>query len=224
MFVFPPDCAALAAACHRESLSGGDPIRFDQLAVGQRSRYTAFEGENCRNGDGLQFTHFKDTLVLEIVGQDAQGFKVMETLHYADGTSSWYSYNRDSTYYYYFLVSNDTLRLAPIGTNYVVSRLFTDYFAPFAGLPLANFTDTEVKMKGWLTDLPFCECRKMGFTKKYKLFGKKYSRLNVLMENTAMQGDGLGYTYVYSAMDGLVKFSTCSAFTSSGYGWDLLPE
>lgn len=218
----------LSPSCTRcpemeDPVTSAGPIRFDQLSVGQRSRYIGLEAENYHSGDGSEFTYSDDTLVLEIVGQDAQGFKVAETLHYVDSVSNWHEYDRDSTYLYYLTVIGDTLRLTPVGAPYFRSRLFV-YYASSDGLPLANFGDMEVAIKGWKTDLPYCECRKTGFTKDYTLFGESYPLLNVLLDNTSMQVDGPGHTYVYSAEDGVVKFSQYSWWTSTGYGWDLLPE
>ncbi len=210
-------------ACTRDAVSSVDPIRFDQLAVGQRSRYIGLDGENYRQGNGSEFVHSADTLVLEIVGQDAQGFQVNEVIHYGAGSSNWNSHSRDSTYSYYLTVTNDTLHLVPNVTDYLRSRLFV-YYSSSDGLPLAEFADPKVDIKGWKADFPFCACRETGFTKKYRLFGKKYPRLNVLMDNTAMQTDGLGHTYVYSAKEGLVKCALYNAWTADGYGWDLLPN
>lgn len=198
-------------------------IRFDSLAVGQRSRYLGFEGYGYYGGNGSEFSYSDDTLILEIVGQDANGFRVAETLHYVDTVSNWYDQQRDSTYFYYLTIQEDTLHLVPSATNYVRSRLFV-YYQHNDGLYLVPLVGTEVSIKGWKSGFPYCECWRHGFTKNYLLFDKTYAYLNVLMQDSPMQVDGNGHTYVYSAQHGIVKLSQYSWWTSTGYGWDLLPE
>ena len=205
------------------TISNFNPIRFDSLAVGQRSRYLGLEGYGYSGGNGSEFSYSDDTLILEIVGQDLNGFKVAETLHYVDTVSAWQATFRDSIYFYYLQIADDSLHLAPFGTSYVRSRLF-NYYQRSDGLYLTPLVGTQVDIHGWKSGFPYCECWRHGFTLDYSLFGKTYPYLNVLMQDYRMQVDGNGQTYVYSAKAGIVKSSEYSWWTSNGYGWDLLPD
>lgn len=80
------------------------------------------------------------------------------------------------------------------------------------------------RVLGWKTSLPSWADRYEGYTKNYSLFGRTYSYLNVIVENSAMASDGNGETYIFSKPFGIVRSSTYSAWTSQGYGWDLIPE
>lgn len=218
---------ALLSACKKDSpLDVPDPasnrIRFDALAVGQVNQYIGLSGEAYYTNDYDQFEYSDDTLRLEIVAKDNNGFKVAETLHYVDTVHNWLDWDKDSTYYYYLRVSNDTLRVKPIGTPYLRSRIFT-YNLSEEGLPLKKIESPEVEILGWKTSFNYCECRQTGYAENYTLFGKKYDRLNVIVENSAMALDGNGETYVFSKPFGIVRFSTYGWWTQSGYGWDLLP-
>ncbi len=201
----------------------GPTIRFDSLAVGQRSRYLGFDGYKACTGDGLNFIYSNDTLVLEIVGQDANGFKVAETLHYVDTVSVWYNQHIDTTYYYYLTVEHDSLHVTLSGAQTSRSRLFSNYKRS-DGLYLVPLSDSEVTITGWQTAPFCCSCWRDDFTRNYDLFGRVYPHLNVMTQDKDTNLDHPGYTYVYSARYGIVKYKIYYPWTNSGYGWDLLPD
>ena len=216
------------SACKKDSpLDVPEPasknIRFDLPAVGQVSRYLGLAGEDYYTNNYDHFEYSDDTLRLEIVAKDNNGYKVAETLHYVDVVHSWLDWDKDSTYYYYLRVTNDTLKVIPIGETYLRSRIFA-YNLSQQGLPLKKIESPEVEILGWKTSFNYCECRQTGYAENYSLFGKTYDRLNVIVENSAMALDGNGETYVFSKPFGIVRFSTYGWWTQSGYGWDLLPQ
>ena len=220
---------ALLSACKKESLvdvpePASSRIRFDLPAVGQVSKYLNLAGEMYYSSDNSQFVYLDDTLQLEIVAKDANGYKVAETLHYVDGVYSWLEQDKDSTYYYYLRIVNDTLyaSVASPDISYLRSRIF-GYYTAQTGLPLKQIDAPKVEILGWKTSFNYCECRQEGFAENYKLFGKVYDRLNVIVENSSMAFDGNGETYVFDKPFGIVRFSTYSWWTQSGYGWDLIP-
>jgi len=199
-------------------------IRFDALAVGQISRYIGLNGYHYYPSIvNSPFEYTDDTLRLEIVAKDASGYKVAETLHYVGAVNDWIDSQMDSTFYYYLRVSNDTLRITPINSNYVRSRIFAHHASRY-GIPLQKIESPKVEIKDWRTSLPSWADRWEGYTENYTLFDKTYDYLNVIVENTAMGLDGLGETYVFSKSYGIVRFSTYSGWTGEGYGWDLIPE
>jgi hypothetical protein len=200
-----------------------DRIRFDALAVGQVSQYIGLAGEMYYSNEYDQFSYSDDTLRLEIVAKDANGFKVKETLHYVGDVHEWLDWDKDSTHNYYLRISNDTLYAMPINASYLNSRIFTYRINKF-GLPLKKITAPKIEILGWKTSIPYCECDKQGYAENYSLFGQTYDHLNVVVNNSFMAVDGPGETYVYSKGYGVVRFSTYSWWTQSGYGWDLQPE
>lgn len=208
--------------CPAGPVSAGNPIQFDQMAVGQTSRYLGLLGEKYYQSTTDDFVYTDDTLVLTIVGKDAKGFQVAEEVHYNGDVDGWLAPEKDSVYHYYLDIKDDTLKIYPDGTSYLKSRLF-HYAAGSTGLSLAPVANPEIQIAGWKTDLSYCECFRNGYAQDYSLFGQDYDRLNVVVDNRSMAFDGNGETYVYAGKYGIVRASTYSWWTSSGYGWDLLP-
>ncbi len=223
-------CTLLFSACKHDfcGFSEADPvpnlgpISFENLAIGQTSKYLGLWGEGYDNNSNDIFGYTDDTLQLEIVGQDAQGFKVKESFHYVGDVLDWLKPDKDSVYYYYLEIENDTLRIHPAHGNYILSRIFA-YHTSKIGLSLGNIASPKIEITGWKTAMNYCECRRIGFAENYSLFGQNYPLLNVVVENSPMSFDGNGETYVYSKSDGIIRFSTYSWWTQSGIGWDLLP-
>jgi len=223
-------CALLFSACRHDPhvypepdpIPNPNPIRFDNLTVGQSSRYIGLWGEDYYTNNNNNFGYTDDTLQLKIVGLGVQGFKVEETFHYTGNVLSWLNYDKDSVYHYYLTVSDDTLRIKPSHNNYVNSRMF-GYYTVKNGLALADIAAPKIEISGWKTNLPYCECRRDGFVEDYTLFGQTYPRLNVVVENSPMSFDGNGETNVFSKSAGIVRVSTYSWWTQGGIGWDLLP-
>ena len=200
-------------------------IRFDALAIGQVSHYLGLNGHHYHPAIvDSPFEYTDDTLRLEIVAQDANGYKVAETLHYVGEVNTWIDGSlMDSTFYYYLRVSNDTLHFTPIGSPYVFSRIFRNPVSR-NGLPLGKIESPKVEIKDWRSTFPSWAKRWEGYTENYTLFGKTYDHLNVIVENTAMAVDGPGETYVFSKPYGIVRFSEYGGWPQAGYGWDLIPE
>lgn len=202
-------------------------IRFDALAVGQVSRYIGLNGYGYHPAIiNSYFEYTDDTLHLEIVAKDDNGYKVAETVHYVGDVDTWLNGSwADSTFFYYLYLSDDTLRFSPIDTWNIRSRIFRGHATRY-GLPLEKITSPEVEIKDWRTSFPSWSRRWEGYTENYTLFGHTYEHLNVIVENTAMALDAPGETYVFSKSFGIVRASTYGYWTSEGYdgyGWDLIP-
>lgn len=215
-------------ACKKERLPdvpapASTRIRFDLPAVGQVSKFIGLSGEEYFSSNNALFEYSDDTLRLEIVAKDANGYKVKESLHYNGAVQEYLDWDKDSVYFYYLQISNDTLRAVPAGTLYIQSRLFGFQITEH-GIPLKKILSPKVEIDGWKTSFNYCECYRTAYTENYTLFGKLYERLNVVVENSPMALDGSGETYVYDKSSGIVRASTYGWWTQSGYGWDLLPE
>lgn len=204
----------------------GNHIRLNDMAAGQISRYVLFRGESYYDPDNFSFEYLPDTLVLTVVGQDADGWLIEEKL--APGSASLNGdgpvQNPEAVYQYYWKIQNDTLFLNPVpgpGQQWWVDTRFT---ANEFALPLAPFTDPVTDIKGWKTTHPYTESYWTATDPAYALFGIYYAGLNILTENTHMQVDGPGSWYAYTAANGIVKTASYSWWTQEGLGWDLLPD
>lgn len=216
-----PDPDPVTPVTPIDTLAYAGPIRFDTMKVGQKSRYLGLLGDNYHANSNL-FNYTTDTLQLQIIGHDANGYIIEERFRYTGPVSSWFNTEKDSVFRYYATVVDDTLRFKPLGSWYVSSRII-GYQISKEGISLAEITSPKIDIQGWKTNLGYCECRRTGYAEDYSLFGKNYATLNVLVNNAPMAYDGNGETYVYSKTNGIVRYSTYSWWTQSGYGWDLLP-
>ncbi|MCB0651938.1 MAG: hypothetical protein KDC85_11740 [Saprospiraceae bacterium] len=195
-----------------------NPIRFSALEVGQKSAYVMLIGSNY--SDSLNFDdfyYFNDTLIVEIISEDENGFLVEE--YTTPGSVPLYNMS-DTTYQYYLKVENDLLKVYHPDAQYgILSYLF---WHSVDSLDLTPFTNQEIQIKGWKTSLEYCECDHFGYVQNYELFGMTYDYLNVSVRDFFMAVDGDGTTFVYSNTDGLVRTTSYSWWGQTGTGWDLL--
>lgn len=199
-----------------------NPIMYCGLAVGQKSAYVMLEGRQYFNNTvNDDFNYLNDTLIVEIIGEDDNGFLVEE--YFTENSEplpmNYYSY-QDSTYQYYLKIENDSLHFYHPESEYII---FSHLFWHMDGkIDLSEFDNQEVEILGWKTSLSYCECDQKGFVTDYEQFGTTYDLLNVFIHNSDMQFDGPGTTYIYSNLHGMVRTSHYGWWTQSGFGWDLL--
>jgi hypothetical protein len=212
-------CALVAtSACRKEK----DPVTnqpvnsthidFNHLEVGQKNHYLEMLGENYSSNNDSSFVYTDDTLSMEIIGEDALGFKVEERLHAS----------KDEVFVYHIQVVNDSLKIIPGPDPLLQSRIF-GYSYNSKGLPLMDISSPLLEIKGWKTSLSYCECYQSGYFENTSILNQPYNRLNVIVNNSPMAVDGNGETFVFSAEHGIVRFATYSWWTQSGFGWDLIP-
>ena len=108
-----------------------NPIRFNQLVVGQNSTYTSY---SVRTENEVDFCEPDfDTLTIEIIARDTNGFLVKESLKEGFNVREMLEWKQaDSFFYYldYYTVTQDALDAEPIvpGSNdlfYLKSKIVT---------------------------------------------------------------------------------------------------
>lgn len=217
-------------SCKKEHIRGGDTpvespdrIRFDSMAVGQKSKYLGLLGEEYFANNNI-FHYTTDTLIWEVVGQDANGFLIRESMKYvgSEPESPWFAYTKDQVIEFYLNFDNDTLRVTEPGKDFLSSRL-VGYRTDDWRLPLNEFNSGFLQIDGWKTSLGYCTCRREAYTVDYEQLGATYPLLNVLVDNRAMAFDGNGETCIYSKRYGIVRFTLYSPWTQRGEAWNLLP-
>lgn len=199
-------------------------IRFADMAVGQVSRFVRFEGESYYDPNNFNFIYRPDTLVLTVIGVDANGFLIEEKLSSGSASLHGAQYTSDAAavFQYYFSVVQDTLfqQAVPGQGAWPQTRLTINAFT----LPLTPFPGPEVEIKGWKPDHLSYDFYWSAIAPDYTLFGIYYPDVNILFDNSAMAADGPGRWCGYSAASGLIKSAVYSSWTGTGWGWDLLPE
>lgn len=200
--------------------TGVGPVRFDEPAVGQRSRYLFFFCDHYGNPvQGTQI-YAPDTLQLFVANLDGNRFRIEESL--TMGSASRHGATNvtdaESTYTYWLQVDGDSL-LVPTD---IPSRIFWTRLQ--RDLPLGTISGPETRFVGWQPDLPYHESLVTASVVDHTQFGHSFDRLNLLMDNRMMQVDGPGFMFAYAAETGLVRWAYYRWWGRLGSGWDLLPD
>jgi hypothetical protein len=107
--------------------AGLDHVRFDALAVGQKSNYLYFVCTHYGDPSHGTQTYEPDTLMLVVAGQEGDRFRIEESLT-ADSASrhgAGHLSDPDTTYTYWMQSTGDSLFvLNPEGSSFLGSRIF----------------------------------------------------------------------------------------------------
>jgi len=190
----------------------GNRIQFDQLEIGQQSKYVFFIGENYDRSSASDYTYLNDTLVLEVFDKDEIGFLVREYL-----TSGSASLSNASN-----VAFPDAIQLKTKEER-LMTRLFQISSQSDGIFDLMTMDMMELKISGWATSQPLFDGVLEGYTENYRQLNLEFDELNVLIDNRDVKLGGPGTTHVYSEKYGLVRATSYNASTGKGFGWDLLP-
>lgn len=207
-----------------QELDFGNKVQFNKLEVGQKSQYVFFIGEDYDQQGSSSYTYVTDTLVLEIIDQDDNGFLVREyltpesaSLHSASNVAF-----ADATIVYYLSPEAGKLNLITKEQR-LTTRLFQLSSKNEGSYSLDDMNEFEIKINGWSTSQPLYDGVLEGFTTNYRQLNLEFDNLNVLIDNRDVMLGGPGNTHIYSEKYGLVRATSYNASTGKGFGWDLLP-
>ena len=202
-----------------------EALNFDSPMPGQSATYIRFAGEQYGHTDGHErYTYTKDTLVLKILDVQEKDFLLAE--YWTKGSAN---ITRTDTTFHWLWVDRDSLFIRKFNENYVFTDFFTAYglgrfsFGDTLGIPLEVFDEPLAEISGWQMNVTYGENYRQYGINSWTLFEQEYEDLNAIINNTPMQVDGNGTTYIYSSQHGFVRSVTYSWWTRSGIGWDLLP-
>ncbi len=199
-------------------------VQFDQLKVGQISKYVFFIGENYDQQGTNSYNYVTDTMVLEVFDEDVNGFLVREYL--TPGSASLHDANNvafaDMNVVYYLNNEGGKLNLFSKDDR-LITRLFQMSSQNEGTYDLMEMGMMEIKINGWTTSQPLYDGVLEGFTTNYRQLNLEFDNLNVLIDNRDVMLGGPGNTHIYSEKYGLVRATSYNASTGKGFGWDLLP-
>lgn len=222
----------LVSSCKKEPIepiviqNPNGNISLTNPKIGQQSRYILFRGEDIKDDENFAYEYLPDTLAVEIVAEDENGYMVKEFL--TAGSRSLNGENNvafaDSTWYYYIYVDqgDQSLKVKQRG-NYYRTRLFFLYDENERGLSIQQIASPSTEIMGWKTTLPFTKELVSARVTDFDMFGQKYESLNVVIDNRPMHEGLPGSTHVFSLEHGLIRSAEYSDFDGKGYGWDVLP-
>lgn len=206
----------------------GDKINFENLQVGQKNEYVFFIGENHTNLNHSNYLYFTDTLVVEVMSNDENGYLVKEVL--TPGSASRNNASNvafpEAEFYYYLDAKSgegeDKLQLFSKESR-IKTRLFQMSSQTTSSLPLNDLEEMEVEIVSWSTTQPFVDGVLEAYVLNFENFDFVFPRLNVYYDNRDIKFGAPGTINIYNKEYGLVRSLQYNSSTGKGYGWDLLP-
>jgi len=209
-----------------EGLPDKGQIRFDNPEVGQRSHYVFFNATEDNSTHEVSFEYIADTLVLAIVGKEADNWIINEFL--TNGSIS---------------KTSDNSGWSGLAETVVIRHLKFEadsaYFSKPAGadpfsfvfvgesriIPLLPVEDPAPLNVNCLPKLEYASTLWMQYTLNYSQFGQTFQHLNNYFDYRPMSSDGLGFMYAYGPSSGMVRWTWVSYWSlDKADGWDLVPN
>jgi hypothetical protein len=208
-----------------KGLPDNGPIKFDNPQVGQRSFYVFFKASK-NNTQEVTFEYIPDTLVLAIVGKEADKWIINEFL--AKGSDSKTSENgawsslADSVITRHPEVKADSAFFSRPAGVYPFSFVFVGESRTVPLLPVEDPAPLNVNC---MPKLEYASNLWMQYTVNYSQFGQTFQHLNNYFDYRPMGTDGLGFMYAYGPQYGLVRWTWVSYWSlDQANGWDLIPN
>jgi hypothetical protein len=206
-----------------------NPIRFDNLQVGQKSRYIRLKGESRLGEAPYNFVYLKDTLVLEALATADFGEGITLTEYLTPGSEVFSKPEAErninggtGVYTFKVQVKNGALILLKQAPGTPLPRLF---MSGIEKLPLAPIQQPDIAFTGWQPDIEQLADLNSGRVKNHKQLGVVYPALNLVRDYRPMTYDGPGHFQLYSAENGIVRAGWINPWQAfAGQAWDLLPE
>jgi hypothetical protein len=208
---------------------------FGNLEVGNVSYYVGFEGEDYFDSTNINFHYTEDTLIVKVLDLDSNGFLI--GVQYTEGSTLIQrikSGEFDSRSHlpiteseFYVNIKNDSLIIQPPHESeaFKYTILFGDISIYYTyKLPLSQITTNKIKIRGWKTSVPYCECDSEGYIENFKILNNKYSYVNAIVDDSPMGYDASGKTFIYSQQYGIVRTYDVSWWFKTGTGWDFLKK
>jgi hypothetical protein len=211
-------CSLIFTQCHRESIVPvTSNINFENLAVGQKSLYVAWESNNIWD-ENITFKQTKDTLSLTVISEDSAGFQVEEKQFSEPTVFARYNFKiKGDTLFVEHISSNIKF---PIFSPFLFSDTSTQYVFKDNNLAKLN-TNAWAMPKYAETDIQILQLfAKIG---NFKIMGKDYDSAFVYYSRSPLFVDGLIHTRIYSKKDGFISFQPIFGKTRGGRFYNLIP-
>jgi hypothetical protein len=188
-------------------------INFDNLAVGQKSLYVAWESNNIWD-QNVTFKQTTDTLSLTVISEELDGFKVEEK-----------QFNQPNypPYYYYFKTRGDSLYIQPLPTI----TLYPTYNILFLGGSLQYILKDnnlpKLLTNQWGTPTEGKPTELIGKINNIKIMDKEYDTAFVYFNSRDRVFDGPTITRIYTKKDGFISFQPFGGKTKFARIYNLIP-
>jgi hypothetical protein len=183
-------------------------IRFDDMKVGQKSRYVKWEGFPWHGEADTTYKQVSDTVTLTIVAQDSAGFKISET-HNA-GTSS----------IYYFKIEGDSLKVKPFEPNGEFSSFV--FYQPKTSYVLKDNNLDKIELSRWAVPKNTSVVKKFFKAENFKINNTAYTSAISYYDTNPIIVDGPAFYSIYTKEKGFISFQRFGGFAPIGVQYNLL--
>jgi len=210
-------------ACNKEEEKIQNTTYLFDAQVGDVFKYQYFDGTNYF-GQNASIEYYLDTLHIEILTRsESSGTLELQVEEYLSKGSAGRS---DSTHLNWFspsYIANYTLLFR--GDSLIVKDVYNPPSSKISWQDFSLDKDEQnlIEFNSWSTTAN-SNLEAKGHVRNYSVLGKIYEHANVYINNTPTAVDGPGVTFIYNEKNGLIRFSTFSPWTNTGYGWDLIPD
>jgi hypothetical protein len=218
-------CLILLNACEKpsdiiieENAGSGNLVQFTNLQVGQKSTYVKWTTCGYNKPSDTLFKPTKDTLLLEILSKDDNGFLVKETINqesyscYASPTSY------PQPFLFYLKQVGDSLMVKnKLGPDSRLSRLFSN-----RNLPLKPVTTNPKTLNKWLIPELTADTY-WGFNDNIVRNNINFGKANVWWDGTSIVFDGPFRGLIYNNEKGIIAHIGLGSMLPQGNIWYLQP-
>lgn len=171
-------------------------IKFEQMAVGQKSKYVLWYSENFDQNSDTTFKQTTDTLTLTVYIERDGFFWINEVRNDS---------NVDG-YYYSFSIKNDTLRVdRPPGFSLALpSRIIFQYGSFYYDLKGNNFPQWNISR--WGKPINATNDQKFGKIRSIKIMGKTYNDVFIYYNTEVFEPSAPTVAIIYSKKEGFISF------------------
>jgi hypothetical protein len=189
-------------------------INFANLEIGQKSVYKFIETDDWY-GDSAVFYRTTDTMMLQIIAKDENGFKVelkYNTNKFGDASFCLFEVKGD---YLTIKALPNTNRIPFILSNYDSDSITT--------IPLYGGGLPQWKLNKWLIPQKVPFGMSYGYPENVKLNGATYYKVLGNLNNSATVQDGPTLVKLYSKESGFISLQILGTRPANALIWNLIP-
>jgi hypothetical protein len=196
-------------SCKKEDTppDAGGNIQFDNLKVGQKSRYVKWQSKKWWEETDTTFKQMPDTVTLTIVSQDTAGFKVSE------------SHNAGTSSTYYFKIEGDTLRVKPFVPNGEFGSFL--FYSSNMSFVLKDNNLEKTVLTRWAVPKNMNVVKSFYKVENFKINATTYDNAIAYFNSMPIIVDGPAIFNIYKKEKGFISFQSLGGFAPLGIQYNL---
>jgi hypothetical protein len=197
--------------CHRENVESNSHINFNNLQIGQQSKYVSYTSRTPHSESDTAYKATGDTIVLTVIAKDENGYKVSE---------EWLN-KKVKTVYYYFQTTGDSLFVKPqTGETLVFSALFPHKHLSYT---LIDNNLPKWTLSRWGVMNQQGVIKGFGKIDSINILNQKFDSVLSFYDSDAIVWDGPAFTQLYTKSTGFISFQFIGYFRPYGTLYYLIP-